>query len=177
VAISQGHRRYARRICPDSHEFHLEIKSDLAQNTVAQRVSTANRFLQFCVSIDAVDPSVPERVEVPNRRGEHRTEALDPEQAEAALSYLQQFAYASRMHAILMLTWHTGLRTRTIRTLDTADLEQEKNRIRVRHRPETETPLKNGVTAERYVAVSTDVTEVLNDYVQYQRPDVEDEYD
>jgi integrase len=158
------------------HEFRLGIKSELAQNTVAQRVGTVARFLRFCVSIDAVDPSVPERIEVPNRRGEPRTETLEPEQAEDALSYLRQFAYASKLHALLALTWHTGLRTGTLRTLDTKDVEEEKNRIRVRHRLETETPLKNGKTAERYVALSVGVTEVLADYVEYQRPDIEDEY-
>jgi len=158
------------------HEFRLGLDSDLAQNTIAQRVGTVTRFLRFCVSIDAVDPSVPERVEVPNRRGEPRTESLEDEQAEATLSYFRQFAYASKRHALLLLTWRTGLRTGTLRALDTADVEQAKNRLRIRHRPETETPLKNGTPAERYVALSATVTDVLTDYVQYQRPDVEDEY-
>jgi len=158
------------------HRFKLDIKSDLAQSTLSQRIGIVRRFLRFCVSIDAVDPSVPERVELPKRDGEARTEMLDSEQAESALSYLRKYAYASREHALLALCWHTAIRTGTLRALDVSDVEEANNRLRVRHRPETDTPLKNKDTAERYIALSEDVTEVLRDYIQQNRTAVTDDH-
>jgi integrase len=118
-----------------------------------------------CASIDGVDTSVPERMEMPNRGDDVRTEALEKEQAEAALSYLRKYAYASREHALLALTWHTGIRSGTLVALDVEDVEAEKHRLRIRHRPETGTPLKNGERAERYIALSPDITELLEDYI------------
>lgn len=158
------------------HRFKLSIQGDLKQNTVAQRVSTVVRFLQFCASIDAVAPHVPEQVELPKRNGEPRTESLEPETAKNALSYLQKFAYADKMHTLLALTWHTGLRTGTLRSLDVKDVEEAHNRLRLRHRPETDTPLKNGETAERYVSLSPEIMEVLTDWIDHNRPDVKDDH-
>lgn len=158
------------------HRFKLDIKSDLAQSTLAQRVSTVVRFLEFCASIDAVPPHVPEQIELPKRQGDARTESLEPEQAEAALQALRKFAYASAQHALLGLTWHTGLRSGTLRALDVGDFEPENDRLRIRHRPETDTPLKNGEIAERYVTLGPEITEVLSDWIEHNRPDVTDEH-
>lgn len=151
------------------HKFRLETKEGLAQSTLSQRMATVRRFLSFCASIDGIDTSVPERMEMPNRGDDVRTEALEKEQAEAALSYLRKYAYASREHALLALTWHTGVRTGTLVALDVEDVEAEKHRLRIRHRPETGTPLKNGERAERYVAISPDITELLEDFIANQR--------
>jgi site-specific recombinase XerD len=158
------------------HRFKLSLQGDLKQNTVAQRVSTVVRFLKFCVAIDAVAPHVPEQIELPKRNGKPRTESLEPEVAEAALNHLRKFAYASDMHALLALTWHTGLRTGTLRSFDVEDVEEEHNRLRVRHRPECNTPLKNRETAERYVSLSPKITEILIDWIAQKRPTVEDQY-
>jgi site-specific recombinase XerD len=158
------------------HRFRLDIKSGLSQATLAKRIGTVRRFLRFCTSIDAVDPNTVERIEIPDRDETVRTETLDTEDAEAVLSYLRRFAYASREHALVALCWHTALRTGTLRALDVSDVESANNRLRVRHRPESDTPLKNGVAAERYVALSEDVTEVLSDYIDHKRPDGEDQY-
>ncbi|WP_455429316.1 tyrosine-type recombinase/integrase [Haloarcula sediminis] len=156
------------------HRFRLDIKEGLAQSTLSQRISTVQRFLSFCASIDAIDPSVPERIEQPSRGRDVRDEKLGDDQAEAALSYLQKYAYASREHALLALTWHTGLRSGTLVALDVADVEASQNRLRVRHRPDDGTPLKNGTRAERYVAISSEITEILQDYIDTQRVDVRD---
>jgi site-specific recombinase XerD len=155
------------------HRFHLDVKDGIARTTLGRRIGTVRRFLAFCTSIDAVDSSVPERIEMPNHDDVARTEALDESQAEAALSYLRKYAYASREHALLALTWHTGIRSGTLVALDVEDVEAEKHRLRIRHRPESGTPLKNGVRAERYVAISPDITELLEDYISTNRSSVE----
>lgn len=158
------------------HRFRLYIKGNIAQSTLSQRVSTIRRFLTFCASIDAIDPAVPERIDLPSRSTESRDEKLETEHADAALAYLQKYHYASREHALLALCWHTAIRTGTIRALDVNDIEEANNRLRVRHRPESDTPLKNGDTAERYVVLSEDVTEVLRDYIQQSRLSVTDDH-
>lgn len=60
--------------------------------------------------------------------------------------------------------------------LDFEDYLQGRNQIKVRHRPDTGTPLKNGKEAERMVNISGDVAEVLNDYIKLPRADVTDDY-
>ncbi|WP_162562383.1 tyrosine-type recombinase/integrase [Salinigranum rubrum] len=158
------------------HSFRLQIKADIAQSTLAQRVSTVRRFLQFCASIDAINPSVPERVELPKRDPQAREEILETEAANEVLNYLRRFAYASREHALLSLTWHAGIRSGTLRGLDVDDVEMTKNRLRIRHRPDEGTPLKNGEYAERYIALSGEVVEILHDYIKQNRTKVNDEY-
>lgn len=151
------------------HRFKLAIQVNLQQNTVM-------RFLQFCASIDAVHPHVPEQIELPKRNGEPRSESLNPEDAETALRYLEKFAYAGDMHTLLAVTWHTGLRSGTLRSLDVGDELEDHNRLSIRHRPDTDTPLKNGEAANRYVSLTPEITEVLMDWLEYNRPDVEDKH-
>ncbi|MFB6206411.1 MAG: tyrosine-type recombinase/integrase [Haloglomus sp.] len=151
------------------HRFRLDIADGLAQSTLSQRISTVQRFLRFCASIDGVDPSVPERIDVPARTTESRDERLDSDHADAALTQLRRFAYASREHALLALCWHTALRSGTLRGLDVSDVQESHDRLRIRHRPESDTPLKNGDSAKRYVAVSAEVMDVLADYIEHNR--------
>lgn len=158
------------------HRFRLSISGDVQQNTLAQRIGTVKRFLRFCASIDGVDPDVVERIELPPREGQPRTETIETETAEEALSFLRKYAYASREHVLLALCWHTAIRTGTLRALDVSDVETANNRLRIRHRPSSDTPLKNGEEAERYIALDADLTEVVRDYIQEKRPNVEDEY-
>lgn len=157
------------------HRFRLDIKGEIAQSTLSQRVSTVRRFLEFCSSIEAVDPAVPERIEIPNRNTEARDEKLEADHADAALSFLRKYHYASREHALLALCWHTALRTGTLRALDVSDVEESNNRLRIRHRPNSGTPLKNGNSAERYVVLSEDVTDILRDYIRQNCHTVSDE--
>jgi len=77
----------------------------------------------------------------------------------------------------MALLWHTGIRTGTVQALDVSDLDTEKERLRTRHRPDTETPLKNGENAERFITLSAEVTEILADYVDECRHSVTDDYE
>lgn len=158
------------------HEFRLSIKSDVAQATLSNRLSTVRTFLQFVASIDGIDMGVPERVELPKRDGTAKTEMLDPDRADAILDYLAKYAYASRLHATMAILTHTGIRTGTLRALDVSDVDAENKRLRVRHRPDIGCPLKNKESAERFIAVDPDVMTVLTDYVEHNHPDVEDDH-
>jgi integrase len=43
------------------------------------------------------------------------------------------------------------------------------------HRPDTDTPIKNGPRGERPVAIPKSVCDVIDDYLAYQRPDATDD--
>lgn len=102
---------------------------------------------------------------------------LDAEHAEQVLAYLDQYEYASFPHAMFRVLWETGIRAGTLRALDLCDFDNVKKALTIKHRPDTETPLKNGAEAERMVAVKQYTCQVLNDYIQENRPSTTDPYD
>lgn len=159
------------------HEYKLDIKEGFARSTLSIYMSTVCQFVEFCESIDAVAGGVSEKVVLPDRENNARTEMLESDEATAILSHLRKYYYASRSHTLLATLWHTGIRTGTVRGLDVRDFQRERERLRIRHRPDTGTPLKNKKNAERYITLSTEVNEVLADYVDENRHDVTDEYD
>lgn len=159
------------------HEFRLTFASKYAQSTLSVCLSIVRRFIQFCESIDGIEPGVAERIELPNREENARDEMLESERAEEILAYLGKYHYSSRSHALLSLMWHTGLRVGTVRSLDVNDYDPERDRLRIHHRPDTGTPLKNKENAERYVTLSPEVSEIIRDYIGEHRHDVTDDYD
>jgi site-specific recombinase XerD len=159
------------------NEYRLEIGEDYQQSTVSIYLSTVRQFVQFCEGMNAVAPNVSERIVLPDRDRNACTEALEADEAKPILSYLRKYHYASRTHALMTLLWHTGVRTGTARGLDVEDLDSERDRLQIRHRPETDTPLKNAENAERYVALSEEVSDVLAAYIEEHRHNVTDDYD
>lgn len=158
------------------NEYRLEIGEDYQQSTVSIYLSTVRQFVRFCEGLNAVAPNVSERIVLPDRGRNARSEALEADEAKPILSYLRKYHYASRTHALMALLWHTGVRTGTARGLDVDDLDTERDRLRIRHRPETDTPLKNTKNAERYIALSEEVSDVLAAYIEEHRHNVTDEY-
>lgn len=69
-------------------------------------------------------------------------------------------------HVELAIIWHTGCRMGTLRALDVGDFDADARCLDIRHRPETETPLKNGLAAERSVSVGDYYCEVLADFIE-----------
>ncbi|EMA71753.1 tyrosine-type recombinase/integrase [Halorubrum distributum] len=157
----------------ESDKYESVSKATLKGNLATLRV-----FFEFCASIDAVESGLRERVRVPTLSSEEaaREEKLSEENAEAALQYLEKFRYASREHTILTLLWHTGIRLGTLRSFDVGDLDVDDRCLDVRHQPDEGTPLKNGKAAERSIALGEYEVELLQDYIEQNRPDVTDEY-
>jgi len=62
--------------------------------------------------------------------------------------------------------------------LDVDDYRPEGDppHLHLHHRPDTETPLKNGSKGDRPVSISSDACDLINDYLENRRPDVTDEY-
>lgn len=160
-------------------EYRQARKSEgLNQVTLQTQLSTVKVFLRFCESVNGVSEGIAEQVLIPTlKEGEgERDRMLDTDSAEALLTYLRKYQYASVEHALVAVLWHTSCRIGGLHSLDTVDFDSEEQSLAFEHRPETGTSLKNGNSGERIVALSSDVSALLEDYIETNRPEVEDEY-
>jgi len=162
----------------DIHRFRRWCSDKIKPITLRGYLQTFRVFLEFCASIEAVEPGLRERVQLPEveTEDEARNEHLKTDRAEAILDHLNRFAYASRDHVIVAILWHTGIRLGTLRSLDLCDFDPDAMCLDVCHRGETGTPLKNKQAAERSIAVGPNYCEVIQDYISHNRHDVTDEY-
>jgi integrase len=136
-------------------------------------------FIQFCEHINAVPDGMHQLVRVPkpNREDEVADSILTSDEATEILAYLDKHEYASLRHVVFSVLWKTGMRRSSLYGLDKRDFEDGANPyLRVRHRPDTETPLKNKSRGERDVRVTDEVASVLRDYLRFNHPDGEDEH-
>jgi integrase len=158
----------------DFTRFKNWRSEDINKVTLRTNLSALRTFMRFCVSIDAVDPSIPEKINVPNLDyGENERESfLDSKRARTIRMYLRKFEYASLKHVIFSLQWHTGVRMSALHGLDVEDFDYENETLRLRHRPETGTRLKNGEAGERVVTIDTETAAVIDDYIEYKRQPV-----
>ncbi len=72
--------------------------------------------------------------------------------------------------------WYTMMRLGAVHALDCSDYNRTDQSINLVHRPETDTPLKNADKGERFVALSGDVCDVLDAWLEQRRSAVTDEY-
>lgn len=146
---------------------------DLKPVSLQTQLSTLRVFLKFCDDIDCIVSGLWDKVPIPKIDDDdnRRDKILETERAEQILNHLQKFQYASAQHAIFLVMWHTGIRLGAVHGLDLDDYSPSEARLALHHRPETETPLKNGTRGERYVALSSEIVAVLNDYIEHHRYD------
>jgi site-specific recombinase XerD len=169
----------------DLHHFRVwrrqgkgDHYDEVSKITLQGILATLRTFLEFCAGIDAVEQGMRERVVLPEITPEEasRDAQLDAERAERILKHLERYHYASRKHLILLLLWHTGIRIGTLQTFDVDDFSPDNQYLRVRHRPDTGTPLKNGKAAQRKIAIGDFYTEVIQEYIDVSRHDVTDDH-
>jgi len=163
------------------HEYRLWRKDDGGLNATSLRtqLGTLRVFIRFCETIDAVPSGLHEKILLPtlSNEDEQREEILRSDQAEPLLEFLRRFEYASRTHVMLELLWHTGIRLGSLVAIDLDDYHPEKQRLEIRHRPDSDTGLKNGSRGERIIALDSYICEVLDDWIDSQRPQETDEND
>jgi integrase len=117
------------------------------------------------------------RIPKPDDAEEVADDVLTKTEATQILDYLEKHEYASLRHVTVLLLWKTGMRRSSLYALDKRDFEDgAKPYLRVRHRPQTETPLKNKEKGERDVRISDEVAAVIRDYLRFKHPGEEDEY-
>ena len=98
---------------------------------------------------------------------------LDPEIAKAALDHLRKYEYADVEHVSMELMCHSGPRKGGLIGRDVPHFDYDE---RVLHYESQETtPLKNDEGSEREITLYDDVPEIIQDYLNDQRPPVTDE--
>lgn len=65
---------------------------------------------------------------------------------------------------------------RGVHALDIEDYDSDNQCMKIRHHPETGTPIKNPRKSERLVALLDQVCDVLDDWLTKNRPSVTDKY-
>jgi site-specific recombinase XerD len=163
----------------DIHRYRVKRRNDdgLATASMKGQLATLRMFLRFCASIDAVKPGLDEKIILPTTTAEDaREELLESEREQKVLDHLKQFRYARVEHALLEVLWNTGLRIGATTGLDIDDYDSDDQSLRLVHRPDQDTTLKNGVESERFVAVSDYVSDVLDDWITVNHPGTVDDH-
>ncbi|TKX47821.1 site-specific integrase [Halorubrum sp. SD690R] len=162
------------------HEYRLWRREDGDLNRVSVRtqMSTLRAFVQLCEQFDFVETGLSDAVDVPTiEKGENaRSVHIEYEQAQRIQERLEKYEYATLRHVIFLILWRTGIRTGTARGLDVDDVDLDDRHLRVRHRPKSETPLKNKSRAERLISISQGTADVLNDWITDRHSHTEDDY-
>lgn len=165
----------------DLHEFRLRRRSSnggIKPVTEKTQMDTLRVFVRFLESIDAVRNDLSKQVISPDLESKEnvRDVMLESDIADEIIDHLAKYEYASRPHIVLTLLWHSMMRRGAIRALDVDDFYSEDQYIDIRHRPETDTPIKNKEDGQRMVALSPQICDLLDDWIENQRPSVTDEY-
>lgn len=164
----------------DVRKFQLRRREEVGVNTEKTLMDTLRVFLRWCERIDAVQPGLWKCAKPPNVPDEKKASdrALHREEAQPILDHLAKYEYASIEHVAWLLLVETGVRLGALRALDVEDYRSdcEPSYVEVVHRPETGTPIKNGSEGERWIGLSDEACEIVDDYLAHQRPDVTDSY-
>jgi site-specific recombinase XerD len=147
--------------------------------TVQGHLATLQVLLKYLDRVGFVEQDVAEAVDVPNLSAEEQSSdvRLAPADARPLLRYFRDSTayYGTANHAALEVMWHTGARAGSIIGLDMEDYHPDERYLAFRHRPTTDTPLKNKHAGERLVGLSETVVDVLDTYVARERFDKRDE--
>ena len=163
----------------DCYQYRIWLQNtDLKAYTVQGIMSTLKTFVAFCERIEVVQGGLSDKILIPKVDVEDRTRdtILDAQRAHDIREHLRKFQWSSRSHVIFEILWHIPVRVGGLHSLDVEDFDEQDQRLELTHRPNRETTLKNGSDGERPVALSDVVTEIVADYIQYNRTDVTDEY-
>jgi len=176
----EGHTNLNDLTGRDLHAFRVwrREEGDLKPVSLQSHMCTLRVFLEFCESIDAVPEGLRSKVMLPSvpEEDQKSNTTLDYELADEILDHLNKYQYASREHVIFAVLWRTGMRSGGLRALDVDDYNREDMALDVRHRPDTDTPIKNGERGERMVALDDRLAQLLDDYLAGPRHDTPDEY-
>lgn len=143
-------------------------------------MDTLRVFIEWCETIDAVQHGLFKKIKLPviPDGGNVRETTLTTDRANEILDYLEIYEYATVKHVTWLVLVVTGMRMGGTHGLDVDDYrrEDEHPHIKLVHRPDTDTPLRNGRKGERPVSITTDACDLFDDYLENRRPDVTDEH-
>lgn len=164
----------------DLYEYRQWRKADGDLNVVSlqTQLTTIRIFIEFCEDIGVVEEGLSETIQVPTVSNEtgSRDRILEASRAEQILDWLATDAFGSFDHLVIRLLWRTGMRVGEVRAIDCRDYDSDEQWLRIQHRPEQGTPLKNGDNGERIVNLNDRSCNVIDEYLADYRDDVTDEH-
>jgi site-specific recombinase XerD len=163
----------------DLDEYFDHRAASIEPVTLEGEMWTLRMFLEFCEDREAVSAGLSEKVRIPDLDDEDRSsdKKLADDAALALLRYYRKGdQFGTRGHVLLELLWLAGARQSAIRGLDVQDVHLDEEYVEFRHRPETETPLKNNTAGERPVGIPTVVADAIRTFLRDYRYDVHDEF-
>jgi len=166
---------------PVDLDEYYDIRSGTVEPTTLRgEMWTLKGFVEYLDQLDAVEDDLQDAVRIPNVEKEDRSndERLVEDDALALIGFFRndEAARASRNHVFLEIAWHTGARIGSIRALDRRDANLDENYLEFNHRPDTDTGLKNKRDGERPVAIPSEVSDILEEYIRGDRYDVHDDH-
>ncbi|ELY46678.1 tyrosine-type recombinase/integrase [Natronorubrum sulfidifaciens] len=159
-----------------THRYKIHEQQRVKATTLKGYMDTLRVFLRFCEQIDAVADGVAESTVSPTvSKGDSTRDAIvTADRANTILAHHSKYEYAKLHHAFLKLLFETGMRMGAAQSIDLTDTHTDAQYIELRHRPHTDTTLKNAERGERTVSISPGLSQVLQDYIDTHRHDVED---
>lgn len=167
----------------DLHDYKrwLHQQNDYEKVTIKNYLNNFRAMLRHTESYGGVRKDLHEAVKIPRMKGtpNRKDEVIKPDRAERVLAWLTRYRYASRKHVVFALIWDAGLREGAVRALDLGDFEWDEDGrpyLNLVHRPETDTPLKNGEKSEGEAFLKEETGVALEAWIADRRPDTVDEY-
>lgn len=164
----------------DIEQFETARRGEgLAKITLRNELGTLRQLLEYCARIGVDGDELADSIELPTTTPDEETDEtiLEPDRAERLLAaYRDGTEDWLRGHAYLELAWFTGARLGGLRALDLRDIDLERGFVHFKHRPESDTPLKNAHDGERVVGISEAVVEALRAYIARDRPQIDDDH-
>ena len=161
-------------------DYRIHRKKEVNKVTLKSDMDTIRVFVRNMEDYGAISPGLHEYVRSPSLEGDEgqRSDHLPVERGETILENLRQYRWASVEHVLTELILNTGMRIGAAHSLDEDDFLEEEKALRLRHRPDSGTTLKNKSKGERTVAIADVVCDAIRDYLDNpERPDdPEDEY-
>ncbi len=155
----------------------LDREKPLSDNTLRDDMYLFGEFIEYLAEHRMVPVRFERSIEIPEvdyGAGEGVDEKkLDPEIAKASLEYLRKYHYADVEHVSMELFCHSGPRKAGVWGCDVSDFDYDDSILEFEHQGETE--LKNNEKSEREATLYGEVPDIINDYLEDQRPPVVDE--
>lgn len=146
--------------------------------TVKSEAGRVRAFIRNLGTVQAVPEGYDEYIPLPSLEGDEgqRSDHLPVARGDRLLGVLRNYEWGSMRHVFYELMWAGGLRLGSIHSLDVGDVDFENGGLRLRHRPESGTTLKNGAGGERFVSLRPETLDAIRDYIDHpHRPEVDDE--
>jgi integrase len=164
----------------DIKEYRDHREPKVGTSTLKNELRTVRQFLQYGVSLEAVEPALVEKMslQIPSlSKGEESSDlSIDRDRMMGILDHLDKFHYATRDHAMMLLMWDTGGRISDLRAVDVDDFDPDARTVTFQNRPMSDTRLKNGDSSERMNVIDEETVDVLQDYRQVHRKEKTDDY-